>query len=282
MIATLALAFAITEPLRVDGTRFNVPLKGAIICCEKAKENGWPLVSGKALRQMARAGVNWTHIRLGPSPPHTEGPEFAAYRPDGSWNPDFWKRVRQTLAVATSLGIYVEVDVVDAWMLEHGRNAWGEDCAITRRPPARHHKQWIRKVVAETGDFPNVTYHIGNETSDCGATREWEVGVRDVLRGALGGRRRLIGTNSLDESIQREFDYVTRHTNRAQPPTDRPLVINETGPLAPAEFREQFETAQRLGTYFVLWRGRMKDGQWERALGYLAEPDAMRRRDSSD
>lgn len=270
--ALLLLAAApITQPLTARGTAFSAELRGAVICCQEAKKNGWPLVSRKALRQMARAGANWTHVRLGPYPPEAEGPEFAAYQAGGSWNAAFWERVRGVLAEAARLGIYVEVDVIDAWAFEHGRTAFREDCSAMARAPQRHHLRWVRKVAAETGDFPNVMYQVGNETFDCDASPAWEIGVRDELRAALGTRARLIGTNSHDPDLEPEFDYAARHVEEAQRPGPRPVIVNETAPLTPAEFRAQHAAARALGSTFVLWRGRMNGRQWGRALRLLAE-----------
>lgn len=267
----LLAAAPIVQPLSAQGSAFSTELRGAVICCEDAKKNGWPLVGVKALRKMARAGVNWTHVRLGPYPPAAEGEEFAAYRPDGSWNEAFWRRVRGVLAEAARLGVYVEVDVIDAWAFEHGRTAFGEDCSAMARAPERHHLRWIRKVAAETGDFPNVTYQVGNETFDCEASPAWELGVRDALREALGPRARLIGTNSHDPDLEKEFDYAARHVDEAQEPGPRPVIVNETGPLTPAQFRAQHAAARALGSTFVLWRGRMNGRQWTHALRSLAE-----------
>jgi hypothetical protein len=269
--ALLLLAAPIVQPLDVQGTRFTVPLRGAVVCCEDAKDNGWPLVSIKALRRMAREGVNWTHVRLGPYPPAAEGPEYAAYLADGSWNPRFWQRVRALLAEAARLGVYVEVDVMDAWAFEHGRIAFGEGCEVMAHAPQRHHLKWVRKVAAETGTFPNVMYQVGNETFDCEASRAWEVGVRDALRAALPAGRRLIGTNVQDPEIEAEFDYAARHVDEAQSPAGRPVIVNEYRPLTPLQFQEQLAAAERLGSTFVLWRGTMNGRQWTRALRFLRE-----------
>jgi hypothetical protein len=276
LAALLLLAAPVVQPLEAQGTRFSVPLRGAVICCEDAKGNGWPLVSVKALRRLAREGVNWTHIRLGPYPPASEGPEYAAYAGDPRseeppWNPAFWERVRGLLAEAARLGIYVEVDVMDAWAFEHGRSAFGEDCGVMARAPRPHHLRWIRKVARETGAFPNVMYQVGNETFDCGASRAWEVGVRDALRAALPSGARLVGTNSHDPAIEAEFDYAARHVDEAPAPAGRPVIVNETRPLTPRAFQEQLAVAQRLGSTFVLWRGTMNGRQWSRALRFLRE-----------
>lgn len=265
----LLLAAAVTQPLQVEGTRFSVPLRGAVVCCERAKENGWPLVNVKALRALAAEGVNWTHVRLGPYPPGAEGPAFAAYAADGSWNPAFWQKVRRILSTAAALGIYVEVDVIDAWAFEHGRTAFGQDCSAMARAPDRRHLRWIRKVAEETGAFPNVMYQVGNETFDCDASPAWELGVRDALRAALGERRRLIGTNSHDPELEEQFDYAARHVDEAQAPPGRPVIVNESRALTPAAFEEQLRAAERLGSTFVLWRGTMNERQWKRALALL-------------
>jgi hypothetical protein len=269
--ALLLLAAPIVQPLEAQGTRFSVPLRGAVVCCEDAKGNGWPLVSVKALRRLAREGVNWTHVRLGPYPAAAEGAEYAAFLGDGQWNPRFWERVRTMLGEAARLGIYVEVDVMDAWAFEHGRSAFGESCDVMAAAPRRHHLKWIRKVAAETGGFPNVMYQVGNETFDCKASPEWERGVRDALREALPAGPRLIGTNSHDPAIEAGFDYAARHVDEAQAPAGRPVIVNETRPLTPRQFQEQLAAAERLGSTFVLWRGTMNGRQWSRAFRFLRE-----------
>src|SRR3990170_1210927 len=53
----LALVNAIGAPVR---------LLGAIVCCENAKANGWPLVNLDVLGLFASESLNYTHCRLGP------------------------------------------------------------------------------------------------------------------------------------------------------------------------------------------------------------------------
>src|SRR5262245_10703631 len=58
--------------LHVEGNRFVnargevVTLLGAIVCCEDAEANGWPLVTVAALDLFAAHGLNYTHCRTGP------------------------------------------------------------------------------------------------------------------------------------------------------------------------------------------------------------------------
>jgi hypothetical protein len=115
-------------------------------------------------------------------------------------------------------------------------------------------------------------YQVGNETFDCDTTPAWELGVRDALRAALGSRARLIGTNSHDPELEAQFDYAARHVDEAQAPEGRPVIVNETNALTPAQFRQQLAAARRLGSTFVLWRGGMNGRQWARALRALGEP----------
>ena len=299
-----ATAPAITNgPLRVKGSTFvnqsgqAVFLAGAIVCCRGAKQLGWPLITNAALQQIADNGGNYTHIRLGPFTDN-EGAEFVAYRPVANgkqdlkfWNPPFWTKVRATIEKARSLGIYTEVDLIDAWILEQpeltpwskNNNVNGVDdalCANLSRAPNPLYERWLRKVVAETGEYDNVIYQIGNETFDCkskGSSIAYEIGVANIVRDELeqrGFSSKLIGTNSHNDAIENHplIDYISEHYETAPIRRSKPTVNNEQASswVTVSNFENELREAYRKGTYFQLWRGDLNDSQYREALNKLS------------
>src|SRR5262249_10860809 len=120
--------------LHVEGNQFFdargrlVRLQGAIVCCDEAKDNGWPLVNLDVLDLFAENRQNYTHCRLGPFT--VAGEDDAIYvgyvtTSDGrvdldQFYPQFWERCRAIASHALELGIYVEFDLVDRWVRQHG------------------------------------------------------------------------------------------------------------------------------------------------------------------
>jgi len=224
---------------------------------------GWPLISDQALSDIAAAGGNYAHVRLGP---------FSGRTSDPPPTPAFWERVEHVLDYAASLGIVVEVDVLDSWILERGHNDsyFGWTCEITHHAPDREQLAWVSQVARYTAAHPNVIYQISNESFDCGAVRAWELGIRDHLRREAPGR--LIGTNSHHGGIESSVDYVSRHQHvaLAGPLAGRPTQVNETADLTPDGWEREARRAISNGTSFHLWRGAMSDDQWLDALARMA------------
>jgi hypothetical protein len=122
--------------LHVEGNQFvnalgaRVRLVGAIVCCNDAKANGWPLVELAVLEQFAAQALNYTHCRLGPFT--VAGEDDASYVgyvsvADGRvdlerFHEPFWQRCRSIADRARALGIYVEFDLVDRWVRQHGQS----------------------------------------------------------------------------------------------------------------------------------------------------------------
>jgi hypothetical protein len=226
-----------------------------------------------------------------------EDAEFVAYRPAANgkqdlnfWNPGFWTRVRKTIEKARSVGIYTEVDLIDAWILERppltpwskNNNVNGVDdalCANLSRAPNPLYERWLRKVVAETGEYDNVIYQIGNETFDCkrkGSSIAYEVGVANIVRDELkqrGFSSKLIGTNSHNDSIENHplIDYISVHGEAAPRRRVKPAMNNEqrSSWVSVSNFETELRRAYRKGTYFQLWRGDLDDNQYRDALQKL-------------
>jgi hypothetical protein len=287
--------------LRVDGNRFvdprgeEVRLLGAIVCCEDAKRNGWPLVNLDVLELFASHRLNYTHCRLGPfTVAGEDAPDYVGYLtlPDGrvdleQWFPPFWERVRSVAERGRQLGIYVEFDLVDRWVRQHGESdlphvdPWSAQnniqsvdaggLAIFESAPVPLHERWIRKAVAELGGFENVLFQVGNE----GFKRfsaAWELGVYNLVKDELrrrGFSDRLVATNTHDPELESRLDYITRHAREAQRAGAKPILVNEYASLPSAEVLRQVRRARRFGTMFMYWRGDHAQAEWEATLAEL-------------
>lgn len=294
---------ATSGPLRVgpSATRFTdarghtVWLSGLLVCCEAAQQNGWPWISRPMIGRLADNGGNWINIRLGPFTRTGELPRFEAYRHVGGflydldrWNDAFWVDLHDTVAYARDKGVYVEIDLVDGWVLENpgdpdddrrhmspwktGNNVNGiaDDCSILHSPPAPHHVAWLEKVAETVGDLDNVIFQVGNETGDCqggGSSIAWEDGVIQTVRQALragGYGERLFSTNSQAAAIEAlpGVDYVNVHPHpdpvhvalRAGKPTGVNEYPDGDG-FGANEYTRELWSAFVRGTFFHYWRG---------------------------
>jgi hypothetical protein len=287
--------------LRVEGSRFVDPqgepvsLLGAIVCCEDAKRNGWPLVSLEALDLFAAHRLNYTHCRLGPfTVAGEDDPTYVGYvtTADGrvdldQWFPGFWGRARSIAGRAQQLGVYVEFDLVDRWVRQHGEsdlphvdpwsaqnNVQGIEAgglAIFRAAPLPIHERWVRKAVAELGEFESVLFQVGNEGFKS-FSAAWEVGVYDIVKDELRQRGlgdRLVATSTHDPDLESRLDYVTRHESEAQQRGAKPILVNEYSSLPSDEVLRQVRRARRFGTMFMYWRGDHDQADWERTLAEL-------------
>ncbi len=284
--------------LRVDGRRFldpqgvEVRLLGAIVCCAEAGMNGWPLVSLEALDLFAAHKLNYTHCRLGPF--KQAGEEDASNvgyvtvldgRVDlDHFYPVFWDRARAIARHARSRRIWVEFDLVDRWIRQHGASdlpqvdPWSArnniqgigagSLSIFEQAPRPLHERWIRKAVAELGEFDNVLFQVGNEGFKR-FSEAWEVGVYRIVKDELrvhGFSDRLVATNTHDPALEARLDYVQRHDEVAQSPGSKPILVNEYASIPGEEVLRQARRARELGTTFHYWRGGHERPEWERTL----------------
>src|SRR5574341_796699 len=225
--------------LHVEGNRFvnalgaEVRLLGAIVCCNDAKANGWPLVTLDVLERFAAQSLTYTHCRLGPfTVAGEDDPIYVGYvtTADGrvdldSFHEPFWERCRAIASRARELGIYVEFDLVDRWVRQHGaddlpavdpwqarNNIQGLDqgsLAIFQSAPQPLHQRWLRKATAELGAFENVLFQVGNEGFKS-FSAAWELGVHALVKDELARRGygdRLVATNTGDASLEARVDY---------------------------------------------------------------------------
>jgi hypothetical protein len=287
--------------LRVAGNAFvdprgeTVRLLGAIVCCEDAKANGWPLVGLDVLDLFAAHRLNYTHCRLGPFTVAGEGdPGFVGYSTaaDGrvdleQFNAGFWDRCRSVATRARERRIYVEFDLVDRWVRQHGEsdlphvdpwagrnNVQGAEAGglgIFEGAPQAIHERWVRKAVSELGGFDNVLFQVGNEGFKSFSTA-WEVGVHDLVKDELRRRGlpdRLVGTNTHDPDLEARLDYIARHAPEAQPAGGKPILVNEYSTLPSDEVLRQVRRSRGFGTMFMYWRGDHSSDEWNRTLAAL-------------
>jgi hypothetical protein len=264
-------------PLRANGHRLytgNTPFefRGAVICCTEpfAKQDGWPLLSAAATDYLSSFGVNWTHIRTGPFTYEGEGPGFEGII-NGEINQTFLSRIRETVSYAQARGIYVEVDLFDEWVIEHGLSPFSQDgvgCGVFRKPPSGLVKQWIVEVIRATSVFSNVTYQISNESFDCDVRPDFEIPVAQLVQQLAPGH--LVATNSHRPDIESSgfIDGVNKHQEFVLPNPlfNRPSIVNEYQNMAPDTFKASYKLAKEFGTYFVAWRGEANPKEWEEML----------------
>jgi hypothetical protein len=254
-------------------------------------------VDEPTLDKFVAHGLNWTHVRLGPFTVAGEADEnYVGYLtlPDGrvdlsQWFPHFWGRCRSVLEWARQRGIFVEVDLVDRWVRQHGasdmpdidpwqpqNNIQGTEAGglfIFQHAPRPIHERWIRKCVEELGEFPNVTFNTGNEGFKR-YSKAWELGVRDIVRDELARQnygKRLVGTNTHNIDIEAMSDYATRHWDEPQQAEPYPVMVTEYGTQTPSEILEQVRLARNAGTAFHYWMGSQTTAQRAETLAGLKE-----------
>lgn len=285
--------------LSVSGSDFvangqRVFLLGSIVCCgDGTKERGWPLVNKQrqpyllkvwsALVEMAEHGANFTHIRTGPHTAELEGEAFIAYEADGTLRQSYFDRVEDVVDLALSLGIYVEVDLVDGWGLKTGNSYWsaqGDTCAIFAGPLDEKREAWVRKIVQTVGAYPNVLWQDGNEIGvrPCGnnLSYEWVEDLERVVRDEErqgGFSRHVFGTNSERPDIENAafVDYIERHQREAPYPTSKPIMVNEYGGgVSPDDWLREASWGKSVGVSFHQWRESWTESEIQRALDMLA------------
>jgi hypothetical protein len=274
------------EPLRVQGNRFAtsagpIHLQGHIICCDsdgtpedEALVRGWPWVDAATLDLMAEYKLNYAHVRLGPfslgEPNPVQAYRLVTRNEDGGvfdlnqWDAGHWQRLRALIAHAATRGIYVELDLIDMWGLDHevtpwspqrntnGVNAGSMDATRNRLQPT--HDAWIRKVIRETAEFPNVLYSDGNESWKQSGTA-WSEGVIAVAKDELSrlGLPRLVGSNNEDGPSN--MDYLSLHQKTAAGARSVPVLVNEYQTLPVETVLAEAKRGRDMGTSFMYWAG---------------------------
>lgn len=290
-------------PLRVTGNTFvngagPVKLSGMVVCCDdpatdvdEALERGWPLIDNRTLDLLAEHKQNYTIIRLGPSInkdvfgdgelPGLDGYALSGNKYDlNAWNPVFWSKVRTVLQHAREKGIYVNVSVIDSWVLDHELSPWnaarnlqgyeGGTLEVVRGAPSTVQERWIRKVVQETGEFQNVLYLDGNESFKGHVSQAWIHGIRDIVRSELANRgfgARLFSSNS---GITENVDFIVLHDQWIPEPGNLPIVVDEY-PTRPVD--AVLIDAKRGWDWgsvsYAYWRGEHPWSETERCLDGL-------------
>lgn len=161
------------------------------------------------------------------------------------WNPDYWARMRRTLAAADAAGIYAEILLFDRCGMSPGgdrrwaANPWASDNNANglETPPSsadgvpefyqfasrprlrRQQERYVRKMIAETASLPNVIYEVENEhTGDASPEfgRHYARFVKAVLAERDPREPRLVSYSSIGPDLEafyavRAVDVVNRH-----------------------------------------------------------------------
>lgn len=224
---------------------------GAIICCDDPRtpsvdegyRDGWSLATPAALAKIAASGAKWTHYRTGP------------FRDGSVTIPGLVAAV----ANANSLGVSVEVDLIDNWALAHGETTWGDGCDVTHEAPRPRHLYHVRTIVEATAQL-EVRYVLGNEGFRCHPDEAWDRGLYAEAKRYAGVRQ--VGSNS---GLRVVGDFYTFHGFEPASGGDW-LAESDGADHGPEEWVELYRESRRRGGYLMLWRGPMSDSEWDRLL----------------
>jgi hypothetical protein len=277
-------------PLQINGTQFVPALRGGVLCCTPpspapppnlAERDGWTLGLNPALNTLAAAGLNVVHFRTGP---YWVNPTYTPY---GS-GPQILPFLRQQVAAANALGLYVEIDLVDHWAFrnkvadtDHFYNFWNDKCAVTHGAPNANYLGWVDQIVDATGDL-QVLYNTGNESWLCNPALAWEQGLRDKVKDRLalrGFTDRPVGSSYTAPpalGVRPTFDYrsfgdttpdaYVQALQQNLIPRDVPAVLVEAHSNSPANWLAAIQAAEALGAYVMVWRGDMPDDAFRTAV----------------
>lgn len=282
-----------------DGTPF--PLQVATSCCRGGY--GWPLADSSWLSRIAQSGFTGVHVRPGPflaatEPQWPQGPyrEVAGQAVLGEWDPAFWDAQLEMMKQAESLGIIVEVDLIDGWRCKRSDVAspwdpqWNTSGLDARTPCSETlvetHRAWIRQVIWVYGRFMNVIWQDGNEiglvrradgllVADPQYNPEWTESLRSLVlefEAEFSYPVHLFGTNA-PAAYGGSSDYVTAHRRTAAAPMlGKPTRVNEYNPaLPPAQLRHEVCQAQAMGSYFDYWRSGHSEEEMEETWRLIQE-----------
>lgn len=250
----------------------------------------WPLASECWMDYTKSRGANFFHFRMGPfygdEAHEIEWSEFGGpylSGPGTDWNYKFWDKFKALLLYAQKLGANVEVNVIDTWYCKHAQ--WGdqempwpkEDYEACGRRPSPEQEKYIRKVVDEAKDFPNVVWITDNEGGAIqGDNCSWFEWVRNVIRdqeAKSGGAIRMVGTNN-PTCANGPFDYIATHERAPllNPISGKHTSNNERNPqFSPEQEYSNFCKAQERGLHYWFWRAGMNDADFERTLQLFSQ-----------
>jgi hypothetical protein len=282
--------------LRQEGGRFVVAgqpfeVRGAIPCWPPDLPGGepgplraagreipymWTLTSAEWIdHAKAVGGANLFHVRLGPYRDDKLCCGMAAvggpFLVDGSFNPRFDAYLLKLVWHALRAGVYVEVDIDDAWGFKHQCNGDDVGYALDCEPritPAR--RRYYEHYVGLLKNFGNVVFLLGNEAD---LTPTWTPAQERekfaLVRGIEGGGH-MIGSNSRDYAGP--YDYFASHARGAvdSPVNGRPVWVNEYNPsLSVGEFAQCFSEMKARGGACWYWRSDGSDEVQEASLAVM-------------
>ena len=162
-----------------------------------------------------------------------------------TWNPEYWRRLRDSMAKSAKAGIYQEIHLFDRCGMEPaaptrwGNNPWASDFNVnnletpphdqqgtpefyeyaTRPNLRRQQERYVRKMIDETIEYPNVIYEIENEhwtldSPDFGS--HYAKFVKEYIAEKYPDSPRLVSYNSLMKDLEAFYgipwvDIVNKH-----------------------------------------------------------------------
>jgi hypothetical protein len=175
------------------------------------------------------------------------------------WNPAYWSRLKDAMALARDAGIYAEIHLFngcefspaecDRW----GNSPWAGDNNVNgiETPPcdgdgtpdiydfasrpnlAHYQERWISKLVDETIEYPNIIYEIENEHRGSGSPAfgdHYGQFIKQYIGAAYPLQPRLVSYSSIDADLEDFYtlpgvDIVNRHFGN-EPEAD-PSILND-------------------------------------------------------
>jgi hypothetical protein len=160
-----------------------------------------------------------------------------------TWNPEYWRRVKDGIARCAKAGIYTEIMLFEACGMKEAptrwrRNPWASDNNVNglelpdstaegiptfydfaSRPNLRRQQErYLRKMVDETIAYPNVIYEIENEHVggyEPQWSRHYSRFVKDYIASRYPASPRLVSNSSDAESCFNapNIDIVNYHSD---------------------------------------------------------------------
>lgn len=149
-----------------------------------------------------RAPNIYPNLRTGPGLANDGKPKYDL----AQFNPAFFDRLKKVCQAASERGIYLQLMLMDAWMLKHdylwrlsacnrnnninhvdgdpqhtGKGTDGKHgfCSMGNPLLYKYQKAYIRKVVETVNSFNNIFYEIANENY---YNEEWELSLCDFIK----------------------------------------------------------------------------------------------------
>lgn len=222
------------------------------------------------------------YLRKGPGTANDGRPKYNL----DQYNPAFFDRLRDMCEAARNRGIYLQLILLDTWMLKHddlwrlaafqrdnnvnhvdgdprqtGRGKDGEQgyCSLGNAPALRYQKAYIRRVVEAVNAYGNIFFEIANENY---YNKQWELTLCDFIKAVesemprqhMTVRRDFPGHHDVVQSWDPEKVHrgiLSKHELKVPLIFDTDWTLNKAGP----EVRKAAWSALAAGAHFDYMEG---------------------------